>query len=70
MFNLLEKCRIESSNKFWNVQNLENSLKVFLISDRLLILSISVKSYNNFHMLIKLLSRRFFRFKILYIVKY
>lgn len=70
MFNLLEKCRIESSNKFWNVQNLENSLKVFLISDRILILSISVKSYNNFHMLIKLLFRRFFRFKILYIVKY
>lgn len=69
MFNLLEKYRIES-RKFWNVQNLENSLKVFLISDRILILSISVKSYNNFHMLIKLLSRRFFRFKILYIVKY
>lgn len=69
MFNLLEKYRIES-RKFWNVQNLENSLKVFLISDRILILSISVKSYNNFHMLIKLLFRRFFRFKILYIVKY
>lgn len=69
MFNLLEKCRIES-RMFWNVQNLENSLKVFLISDRILILSISVKSYNNFHMLIKLLFRRFFRFKILYIVKY
>lgn len=69
MFNLLEKYRIES-RKFWNVQNLENSLKVFLICDRILILSISVKSYNNFHMLIKLLFRRFFRFKILYIVKY